>query len=544
MFLPLLLRTKPNLKVQMLSVGVSIFVLISVVAASAQPGSSALLKSIVEHADSTHTPIVLFDGVILHNNLFLPFYQPDGYTIAWKQQENITELIDIIGTAEREGLTPGDYHLQALNKYYSKKKTEHETVFFDLLLTDAFLRYSSHLLFGKLDPEILYPGKWEVIGPEADLVSILQHALNEQSVARSLRDMAPKSSNYEKLKASLYFFKEIKAKGGWLRIPEGPSLEPGMIDDRIPLVRERLTITGQLPLLYHSPDKAEYDSVLLLAVKKFQRQNGLEGDGVIGKTTLEFLNYSVDYYIDKILINLERYRWLPRKLGTQFLLINIPAFSAELYEEDSIVLSMRAIVGRKDRMTPVFSSNMRNLIYNPTWTVPPTILEEDVLPQVKMNINYLDRHKLRVIDYMGEEISPESIPWASYTASNFPYLLRQDPGGSNPLGLIKFEFINRYRVFLHDTNSRALFNQSYRALSSGCIRIDKPYALAVYLLKGTSWTEKTLRQAISSGETVSLPFQIKVPIHIVYFTAFVDGDGNLQIRNDIYEWDQSILKAL
>ncbi len=540
-----LLRKKANMKAPTRALGaVIIFMLVFGTTASAQPGVSGILKSMIEHADSTHTPIVLFDGVILHNDLFLSFYRPSEYAIAWKRNENIVELIDVIRTVDREGLNPNDYHLQALSEYYARQKTEPEIVFFDLLLTDAFLSYGSHLLFGRLDPEILYPHKWEVTRPEADLVGILQRALFERSVARTLIDLAPKNGGYQKLQAYLQLFRDIKSKGGWQRIPEGPSLEPGIIDDRVPLVRERLNTTRQLPLLYHSPNAVEYDSALLAAVKKFQRQNGLDDDGVIGKSTLQCLNYSVDDYIDKILVNLERYRWLPRNLGNQFLLINIPAYSAVLCEADSIMLSMRAIVGRKDRKTPVFSSVMRNLIYNPTWTVPPTILEEDVLPQIKKDIRYLELHDLRVIDYTGEEISPESIPWASYSASNFPYLLRQDPGTLNPLGLIKFEFINRYRVFLHDTNNHALFNQSYRALSSGCIRIDKPYALAVYLLKGTSWTEETLRQAVSSGETVSLPVQIKIPIHFVYFTAFVDDDGNLQTRNDIYAWDQDVLKAL
>jgi murein L,D-transpeptidase YcbB/YkuD len=283
-----------------------------------------------------------------------------------------------------------------------------------------------------------------------------------------------------------------------------------------------------------------YDSIMVIAIKKLQQKYGLVNDGIIGKQTLAALNTTIEKHIQKITINMERYRWLPKQLGQDYISINIPDFSAKVNSSDSIVMRMKTIVGRPERKTPVLNSELRYLIINPTWTVPPTILKEDALPAIKRNINYLKKNNLSVINKKGEEVNPATLPWYKYNERNFPYQLVQAPGPMNSLGLIKFQFPNNHRVFLHDTNSHGLFNASYRALSSGCIRVEHPFALAAYLLTGTNWTNEKLNQAIQSKKTQTITIPIQMAIHVFYFTAFVDEHNEIQFRNDIYGWDEML----
>ena len=511
----------------------------------AQPGPSSILKSILQNADTTYSAIVLAEGIVEPVHLLKSFYESGQYNIAWHDRSDVDEYLAVIRDAGSEGLDPERYHLKALEKYQTKLNSEREVAFFDLMLTDSFLDYSSDILCGKLDPEILYPGKWEADTPETNLVLMLRQALAGHTISASISNLKPGHPGYHKLKVALAHYKEIKANGGWPLVAlDGPSILPGMTNEELPVVRKRLMITGQLTSEYQPPQETKYDSVLVYAVIKFQRQNGMRDDGIIGATAREALHSSVDDYINTLELNLERYRWLPQTFESRYLTVNIPAFTVDVYEQDSVVNSMRAIVGRVERTTPVLSSYISHLICNPTWTVPPTILKEDVLPAVRRNVGYLKEHHLRVINRNGGEVAPDNLPWSTYTFANFPYIVRQDPGPFNSLGLIKFEFHNHHSVFLHDTNSKMLFNEPFRALSSGCIRIERPLELAVYLFKGTSWNEAKFRTFIKSKVTGTVLLPQPFPIHIVYFTAFVGRDNQLQMRRDVYGWDKPAIEAI
>lgn len=480
-----------------------------------------------------------------------PFYRPDlvnafyqtmEFEPAWVNELNVAVWLGVLQCAGDEGLEPNDYHLQTLHRLYSQKeRSVQEQASFELLLTDAFMHYGSHLLTGKINPTILYPGNWETTNRKADLVLLLQEALLENCMAGTVAGLRPQHEGYRRLREALLHFRNLEVRSDWIEIPSGISIKPGMNDERILQVRNRLKLTGP----YDPNDFADstwYDSALLSVIEGFQQQHGLLVDGIIGKRTLAALNATPRDYIRKIQINMERHRWLPVLPEEDYVTINIPSFQLDLMRGDSLVMSMRAIIGRKDRMTPVFISDIHYLILNPTWTVPPTILREDVLPAVKRNISYLRRNNLRVIDGNGAEVSPEALPWASYSASNFPYQLRQDPGPSNSLGLIKFQFPNNHRVFLHDTNVHGLFSNYYRALSSGCIRIEHPFQLAFYLLRNTEWNEDRIFEIIRSGKTHTIIFPRHVPIFINYFTGFVDEHNTFQLRDDLYGWDEILIR--
>jgi L,D-transpeptidase YcbB len=255
---------------------------------------------------------------------------------------------------------------------------------------------------------------------------------------------------------------------------------------------------------------------------------------------LKILNLSIDDHIKVLQVNMERYRWLPHEMENRHTWINIADYTMQVYDNDELIFDMAVIVGRSRRKTPVLHSKIQYVTINPTWTIPPTILREDVLPAVKNSVAYLRKNNLKVIDRSGNVIKPDSLPWASYNEHNFPYILRQDPGLYNALGLFRFNFPNNYTVFLHDTNYRQLFIEHFRALSSGCIRIEQPFAFAIYLTNDKERIEK----AIASKETVSISLKQAMPIYMTYFTAFSNRDDEINYRPDIYAYDEVLWQAL
>ena len=490
---------------------------------------------------SASAPASLKIGNLTYHPQLNAFYQLYQYQVVWSSLKNSNDLISIIHNATDDGLDPADYQLAWIERYKLHKNI-YEAAVFDLLLTNAFLNFSQHLVAGRHDPVKLYPGKWQADCPSLDLLQWLIDALQEQNIIGAINQLRPNFDGYSGLRQQLQKYMSLKREGGWQAIPYGPTLEPGMTDNRIPMIRRRLQVTDHLKSGSTNQEEA-YDSLLVEAVKKFQRQHGLMDDGIIGKYTLEALNFPVDYYINKLKINMERYRWLPENFERKGIQVNIPAFRAEVRGQEGIQFSTPVIVGRIDRMTPVFSSTITHVTHNPTWTVPPTILKEDMLPAIARDISYLHRNHIRVFDHAGAEIFPDSLPWSSYTVKNFPFILRQDPGVFNALGLIKFESTNIYSVYLHDTNQKSLFNRQERAMSSGCIRIENPFDVALYLLKDTDWTPEKFQEKIDEGKTGYIRLEDPFPLHVVYFTAFVDSSGALQFRKDIYGWDDCLMDA-
>jgi murein L,D-transpeptidase YcbB/YkuD len=268
---------------------------------------------------------------------------------------------------------------------------------------------------------------------------------------------------------------------------------------------------------------------------------------VAGKTTIAALNVPVGERIAQVRVNLERLRWVARDLAGDFLLVDIAGFSARLWLDGALAWSSRAVVGRPYRRTPVFRAQMKYLVVNPEWNVPPTILREDVLPKVIRNRGYLAQHRMRVLDGAGRALDPAAIDWAKYRTQPraFPYRIVEAPGKDNPLGAIKFMFPNEHSVYLHDTPARALFGRPVRAFSSGCIRIEEPLALARLLLDDEArWSEEKLREAIAAGTTQTVAVKRTVPVLLLYFTASVAPDGELQFRPDLYGRDRAVLAAL
>jgi L,D-transpeptidase YcbB len=490
------------------------------------------------------------DASIASSIVVPDFYERREFQLAWVKQSLIEDLFRAIRESEADGLDPRDYHLAALERLRrgleaSPTSPPAMLADFDILLTDALVRIDYHLMFGKVDPERLEPS-WnmsrEISGYEP-AVSI-QQALDSESLYQAIDHEKPKHPFYTDLKAALAVYRAIKAAGGWPQVPPGPPLKLGMVDERVPTLRRRLSLTGDLAPRFAEHSQV-FDGVLAEAMKAFQRRHGLAADGALGRETLAALNVPVEERIQQLLVNLERGRWVVHTLENTFIVVNVAGYHSYYIKDGRMVWQGRAQVGRPYRQTPTFKSEMTYLVFNPTWTVPPTILAQDYLPFLKQDPGYVQRKGLKVIDRTGRAVEPGQVDWSRYSSSYSPYLLRQDPGPKNALGRVKFIFPNDHAVFLHDTPNQKLFDRTERAFSSGCIRVENALELARLLLNDeVRWDRKAINRVIGSGKTRTISLHERVPVLLLYLTAWVAPDGQVNFGHDLYDRDRLVQKGL
>jgi murein L,D-transpeptidase YcbB/YkuD len=478
-------------------------------------------------------------------------YERRDFRPAWIYQQNIEGLLRIIGEMDREGLDPADYHQQELSDLKQQLEQMDYPVpqlvaDFDIILSDALVRIVYHLLFGKVDPERL-DANWNIYRDieKIDAATWLQELIDSPDIYQALREIMPDERFFVVLRNGLKQYRKIADNGGWPIIPAGPVLKKDMMDERVPLIRQRLQITSDLKDSQESQD-LRYNEVLFEAAQHFQKRHGLQPDGIIGKNTLETMNVTVEKRIEQILINLERGRWVYRDVDDEFILVNIAGFYANYEDENELKWEVRAQVGKDYRQTPVFKADLKYVVFNPTWTVPPTILDKDVLPAIKRDRGYLKKKNMKVIDRSGKVVDPASLDWSKYRGKNFPFAIRQDPGPTNALGRVKFIFPNKHFVFLHDTPSKALFERETRTFSSGCIRVENPFSLAEALLKDPEkWNLEKIEEVIESEKTKTVYLKEPIQVLILYATAFPSLENEfVQFRSDVYSRDQAILKQL
>jgi len=494
---------------------------------------------------------VTIEGEPLTSRIVLPaLYKANNDAPLWSNPHAIDQLLTAIRTINREGLTPADYHLAALETLQQRLASEggaaspEHSADFDLLLSDALVRLGYHLAFGKVDPEALDPD-WNMRRQleQPDAVSRLYEAIRNGHIDVLLDSLRPTLSSYTRLIDALQQYRRIAAEGGWQSVPAGPSLKPGMTDARVVALRHRLASSKDLS--GDKTDSPDFDAQLEVAVRRFQGHHGLTVDGVAGKATLAAMNVPVERRIDQIRANLERARWVLHDLPAEYVLVDIAGFNVRFYRDNRMIWETRAVVGRPARMTPAFKSRITYLEVNPTWTVPPTILTEDVLPAVRRNPRYLQDKNMRVIDRQGNPVDLAGIDWSRYRGSNFPYMIRQDPGPENALGRIKFMFPNTHAVYLHDTPSKQLFNRTERTFSSGCIRIENPYRFAELLLDGDpNWDRERVIEAVNSLKTQPIRLRKPVEVILLYWTMDMDKNGDVLFKQDIYDRDPPIIRAL
>lgn len=481
-------------------------------------------------------------------------YQYNDYQLLWDKKSKLEILLDAIKNSEKLGLVPQDYHLDELTKRLKKGtlrnvlgKTGAEEAQTDILLTDALLRLAYHMNFGKVVPASLDPD-WNLRREflSKDPVAKLSYHL---SSAQKLKKMFQQSSNqgilYKGLIDALADYRQMEQQGGWKLVPSGSVLKPGMKSSRVPLIKAHLQVTGDFKKDNIKSSDHKYNAELEDAVKQFQHRHNLEVDGVIGRGTLEQMNVPVESRIEQIRTNLERIRWVKRNLGDEFVLVNIAGFKVYYFQDNQLVWKSRVQVGKDYRKTPVFRDDINYLVFNPTWTVPPTILSKDILPKLKKDPAYLQKKNMNVVDSKGKIVDASQIDWSTMTANKFSYMIRQEPGPNNALGRVKIMFPNKHLVYLHDTPSKSQFKKAERAFSSGCIRVENPFELVALLLKDSKkWNQASFDEVLATGQLKNVNLPAKVPVLLLYFTAQVDEEGNVLFYKDIYERDEKVISGL
>lgn len=348
----------------------------------------------------------------------------------------------------------------------------------------------------------------------------------------------------ERLERLLERYGVLAAAGGWPTLPHGPTIEPGFSGPRVELLRQRLLLSGDLLEGVTSDSTPEYDQALQDAVRRFQLRHGLKVDALVGPATLRALNISIDQRIAQVRVNLERMRGLSASLVGDLLLVNVAAFNARVVRNGEITWETKIIVGEVDNETPEFQSALRQVVFNPTWTVPFSIATKEMLPKMKQDPDFFVTGGYRLYDRDGNRTNPAEVEWGSFSRNNFPFTLVQQPGPANQLGQIKFTMPNEYSVCMHDTPAKSLFSQAARAFSHGCIRVEDPVGFAEVLLGNKGWTRDMINSQIHSGETRSVALAVPLPIYVVYLTAEVDDAGTVYFYEDIYARDARVLKGL
>lgn len=512
------------------------------------------------------------------------FYERRARRPAWVDRGGLRpegrRLLEALSEAARDGLAPEDYRVDEIRRRlglsYAGDGARREDagerapegrrgepvarrpppeLFADveLLLTDGFLLYGSHLFAGRLEAATLHPN-WRAERRERDLVAVLEEAVEEGDPAAALRDLRPPQPGYRRLAEARESYPRAEADGGWPTVPEGAALAPGDTSPGVGALRARLAAEPASAAGPEAPgvpgagaDSLLYGPELAEAVRAFQRRNGLDPNGVVGPRTRGALNVPAADRVRQIDVNLERWRWLPQVLGERHVLVNAADFSLEAVTDGETELSMRAVVGRPYRQTPVFSDRITYMVFSPFWHVPHSLAVNDQLPLQRKDPDYFRRLGFRLFrgwSADAEEVDPASVDWTEVTARSFPFRLRQDPGPNNFLGDVKFMFPNPWSVYLHDTPSRDLFGRRDRAFSSGCVRLERARELALWLLRSDpAWSPQRVDRAMEAGREETARLSRPVPVYLLYWTAFAE-EGTVQFRPDVYDRDRTVAEAL
>lgn len=477
------------------------------------------------------------------------FYESRQGRYLWHDEAGVTEqgrlLFHWLAAADRDGLDPADYHVNQLRPLMDDPLPEHRLLR-ELLLTDGYDRLARDLSAGRFDPQQIDP-LWQLQDDQIEPLNALDDAPQRDDLGRLLDSLAPASDAYRRLREALARYRAIQSAGGWPELEIDHTLRPGDEDPAVLLLRARLDAEsgGQMA---SAPEPTRFDADLRAAVNRQQQRYGLKADGIVGPDTLRALNVPVETRIKQILASMERWRWLPRNLAPEYLMVNTAGFEIDLVEQDRVRFHKRTVNGSQVRQTPSFVSRVTHLVANPTWTVPRTIAVEDILPRLQAGEDYLQRNRIRLYRRDGddwEEVDPTGIDWSPYNKDNFPFVLRQDAGDGNSLGRIKFYMPNRYAVFLHDTPAVGLFRRANRALSSGCVRVEGAEQLARLLVRdGVAGQGGDFIRALESGRTLVTPLERPIAVYLTYFTSWVDASGAVNFRPDIYHRDDRLMLAL
>ena len=507
-------------------------------------------RTIVTKRDTTITPVNAFttlklDSSIIENfitqhkladtsaNRLRSFYNSRNYQYAWFTEEGIAEQTQafwnlhnaFLNYSKDSSLLDKQFHQQMQNLLAgdslinTKASVITQT---ELKLTEHFFEYAQYAYTGKVDPKEL---QWNIPRKKVNALQLLDSLVANKG--RNLEEWEPVNRQYHLLKKELVRYYDIEKKGGWDSINIQKNKRYNLYDSSITIkqVKKRLQAAG----LYNVSDSSEkYTKALQAGIKKAQKTFGLKPDGIINSVLVKELNVSITDRIEQLLINMERMRWMPQVQGSDFILANIPEFKLHVFESGKKVFDINIIVGKAGTNTVVFSDELKYVVFSPYWNVPRSIVRNEILPAIHRNPNYLFSHNMEQTGI-----------------SNGLPVIRQLPGGNNSLGRVKFIFPNNYNIYFHDTPAKSLFGIDKRAFSHGCIRLEEPVKMAEYLLRNQpEWTSEKIYAAMHANKEKWVALKKTVPVYVSYFTSWVDGDGELNFREDIYNHDKKMAKRL
>jgi murein L,D-transpeptidase YcbB/YkuD len=351
-------------------------------------------------------------------------------------------------------------------------------------------------------------------------------------VASNLPIFSPQTVSY--IEQAVARYQGIVAQGGWPIVPATKKLKLGVVDPDVEALRRRLMISGDLS--QNAGISPAFDTYVDSAVKRFQARHGLPSDGVLGQYSFAAMNVSAPVRLGQLETNLVRLRTMSGDLGYRYVMVNIPAAQIEAVENGRVVLRHTAIVGKIDRQTPILNSKINEVIVNPYWNAPESIVQKDIIPLMRKDPTYLANNKIRLFGPDGQEVDPTTIDWSTEDAMKFRF--RQDPGAGNAMASVKINFPNPHAVYMHDTPQQSLFSKLMRFDSSGCVRVQNVRDLVTWLLRGTEgWDRQRFEQTIKSGESTPVQLTDPVPVYFTYVSAWSTGDAVVHFRDDIYARD-------
>ncbi len=477
-----------------------------------------------------------------NDTILKAIYKKNNFEVLWDAQENRSSALTALVKSHEDGLVPSDYYVDYLSKLETQfdSLSEPQKAKYDIELTRSIQKYIRHINVGKVNPYELYDD-WDLGKKNIDVNQLLSECIVEKSFDEKIEKLKPQIKLYQQLKEALKKLNEYPDKNIEQVDPKEKftlkTSSKSMIN-----IKRKLIYWGDLKRKDSALTKL-YDKETQAAVKHFQKRHGLRADGVIGKGTIEALNYSRNQRIEQVIVNLERLRWLPNNIGNHYILVNLPNYYLTVYKDNDSILSHKVVVGKDTRKTPLLSSKLTNIVLNPNWTVPPTILKEDVFPEAIRSRSAFSRRGLHIFDSRNREVSPWK--WKMEDAKRYKYV--QNPSKNNSLGYMKINFSNKYAVYLHDTNHRNYFKYDYRALSSGCVRVENPLELGKYLLNDEeNWSMEKIEEVTKNAKklkTTSIDLEEDIYVHFLYNTAWIENNV-LQFREDIYCLDADLYSKL
>ncbi|HBN22148.1 MAG TPA: hypothetical protein DD412_02780 [Holosporales bacterium] len=473
------------------------------------------------------------------------FYKARHYQQIWVKGDGFTSaaetVLDVLKKAAVEGLEPSDY-ARALELVEEAKSNSGKLLEAEIALTALALEYVDDLLGERLNPRKIGKALY-LKAKNIDAVQIMTEAMAKDPSGEWLTHLTISHPEYQLLKSKLAEYRAQSEQSHYPNLSKGKKIELKSTGGRVETLQWQLSSLGYLT---EKHSQGTVDIATEQAIKSFQEENHLKVDGIVGTITVAALNsYNLDDRIRQIIVSMERWRWLPEDLGKRYVLVNIAGFELAAIENGVEKLRMPVIIGRTYRKTPVFSSKIDSVRFNPSWHVPRSIAVKDKLKKIRKDPAYLTRGGYILYNSHGDRMNPHNVNWGSVSASNFNFRIRQNPGSNNALGKIRFAIKSPFNVYLHSTPDKHLFEKEKRNFSSGCIRVGDPKSLAVFVFNDEgSWPYDRIAKNMEGTQTQNVPIKNPVNVYISYFTVWKGSDSKLRFSQDLYGQDKAIWDAL